>query len=317
MRRLLLLIGLCLSISAGQAMEWQMLEDMRQAVQQQSYRGEYLHRRGDHSSVYSVVHRFEDGVSQELLRQLDGDMIEVLRQGDERICYLPPDARGALNNALPAAPFSQVEVLNLQTIADHYQASSVGSERVAGYQASIIELKGDDWRYRQRLWLEKQTGLLLQSELIGPEGVVLEQFRFTRLELGVEVLDRELVPTLRGESDVIRQRVQRVIPDSLPDDGFSSQVDWLPAGFERTFSQRTVGNSGWLEQRTYSDGLATVSIFVEQGESDDASSGLAKMGATTAWMTFRQGVSITVVGEVPNQTVKAIAKEISLASSAL
>lgn len=319
MRRLLIcLIGMWFFVSPTQAMEWQMLDEMRQAVQQQDYRGEYLHRRGDQSSVYSIVHRFRNGTNHELLRQLDGDMIEVLRQGDELICYLPADSRNALNHAIPAAPFSQVESLDLDIIAENYKAMAIGSERVAGYQSSIIELRSDDWRYRQKLWLEKSTGFLLQSELLSPNGDVLEQFRFTRLELGAVIEDRELIPTLQGDADVIQQTVLKARPESTGDEGLATVLGWMPMGFELTFAQRSTTPDGWLEQRTFSDGLATVSVFVEQGAAGQITqTGLAKMGATTALMTSRDGMGITVVGEIPDRTARAIAEEVSLASSAI
>lgn len=314
---LLMATLMMLSVSAH-SMEWTQLDEMRQAVQQLSYRGEYLHRRGDQSSAYSVVHQFADGQSTELLRQLDGDMIEVLRRGDEMVCYLPSDASGALNHAVPAAPFSQVEALDLPTIAGNYKAKTIGTERVAGFAASIIELSGDDWRYRQRLWLEQETKLLLQSELIDLDGTILEQFRFTRLELSVQIGQAELTPALKGQPGVVQQSVQIERPVQESSAQFKSQLRWIPDGFELSYGERTVTASGWLEQRTYTDGLVTMSVFVEQGkQTDGQQSGLAKMGATTALMTFRDGMSITVVGEVPNQTAKSIAEQISLASSAI
>lgn len=312
------LTGLLLYSAPLQAMEWQQLDEMRLAVQQQNYRGEYLHRRGDQTSAYSVVHRYTGGASTELLRQLDGDMIEVLRSDDELVCYLPGDASGALNHAIPAAPFSQVGALELTMIADNYQAMTIGTERVAGYQADIIELSGDDWRYHQRLWLERDTRLLLQSELIDPDGRILEQFRFSRLELNVPIASWELEPSLKDQPGVVQQSAQIKRPQGMQVETFKSQLGWLPDGFKLSRSQRSNTPTGWLEQRSFTDGLVTLSVFVEQGKAGSGQqSGLAKMGATSALMTYRDGLNITVVGEVPSRTVKAIAEQISLASSTI
>lgn len=300
----------------AQAMEWQKLDAMRQAIQEQNYRGEYLHRRGDQSSVYSIVHQYADGESIELLRQLDGDMIEILREDNQVTCYLPKGSESALNHAVPAAPFSQVEALDLQRIARNYDAEMIGTERVAGYMTNIIELSGDDWRYKQRLWLEQESHLLLQSELMDVDGSVLEQFRFTRLELGVPIDRGELIPTLRGQQNVLRQTESMERNASANDGAFVSELDWLPVGYELTHSERKSKGRGWLEQRTYSDGLTSFSVFVEKGEAmDTQQSALAKMGATSALMTIKDGLSVTVIGEIPGKTAKSIAQMLTIPAS--
>ena len=77
----------------------------------------------------------------------------------------------------------------------------------------------------------------------------------------------------------------------------------------------------------YSDGVATVSVFVEPGPSDAASAGatnasggsvspppmqgLARVGAGYAFSTVVQGHQVTAVGEVPAQTVEFIAHSVT------
>ena len=73
----------------------------------------------------------------------------------------------------------------------------------------------------------------------------------------------------------------------------------------------------------YSDGLATVSVFVEAQRdpvagTDDKSSppadppmqGLARVGSGFAFSTVVQGHQVTAVGEVPAQTVEFIAHSV-------
>jgi sigma-E factor negative regulatory protein RseB len=310
-------MGLLLS-SLTNAMEWKQLDSMRIAIQELNYRGEFLHRRGDDTSVYSIVHRFEYQQSTELLRQLDGDMVEVLRQGDKMVCYYPEGSEEALNHAVPAAPFSQVGALELDRISKNYKAMKIGQARVAGYQTNIIELTGDEWRFRQRFWLEQETNVLLQSELMSLEGEVLEQFRFTRIELGVAIDDVELVPALEGNVNARQQSAFKTLAANLDDSSFVSQADWLPKGYVLTHTSKKSDEKGWLEQRTYSDGLTSFSIFVESGKPQGRqSSALAKMGATTALMTSKDDLAVTIIGEIPSNTAKQIAQMLSQKSSSL
>jgi sigma-E factor negative regulatory protein RseB len=295
-------------------MEWQMLDEMRIAMQQQNYRGEYLHRRGDESNAYNIVHKFDGVKATELLRQLDGDMMEVLREADKVICYIPKSSESALNHAVPAAPFSQVNALDLQRIAQNYTAMKVGTARVAGLNTDIIELTGDTWRYSKRLWLEQETRLLLQSELRDASGNVLEQFRFTRIELGVTVAPTELIPTLRDERNVIQQTAFRESEANPNTDSLLSRTSWIPEGFSLTHAEHKSASRGWMEQRTYSDGLTSFSVFVEKdSQLANAQSAVAKMGATSALMVFQQGLGVTVIGEIPADTAKRIAEQVAAA----
>jgi sigma-E factor negative regulatory protein RseB len=61
----------------------------------------------------------------------------------------------------------------------------------------------------------------------------------------------------------------------------------------------------------YSDGLATVSVYVEQLPApEDAFNGLSTMGAVNAYGRLLEGHQITVVGEVPPVTVELIARSV-------
>jgi len=308
---------LLLGAAPVQAMEWQWLNAMRQSVQETNYRGDYIHRRGDQTNAYSIVHRFDQGQAVELLRQLDGDMIEILRDGLRTVCYFPDGSEAAMTHAVPAAPFSQVAELDLQRIGENYQARASGEQRVAGFNARIIELKGDEWRYSQRFWLETESNLLLQSELISADGQVLEQFRFTRLEIAVTIEDVELTPSLK-DAAVLQQVAFRSPADVANDAGYRSALDWLPAGFSLAHAEARQDSTGIYEQRTFSDGLTSFSVFIE-GLALPATgqSTLAKMGATTALMTAVNGYSVTIIGEIPALTAKKIAQMLSIDRPAL
>ncbi len=73
----------------------------------------------------------------------------------------------------------------------------------------------------------------------------------------------------------------------------------------------------------YSDGLATVSVFVEahrepnpgtddkpRAPAEPPMQGLARVGSGYAFSTVVQGHQVTAVGEVPAQTVETIAHSV-------
>ncbi|MBU2865097.1 MucB/RseB C-terminal domain-containing protein [Reinekea forsetii] len=291
------------------AMEWMWLEKMRLSVQQLNYRGEFMHRRGDDTQVFSIVHRFTEGTATELLRQLDGHMIEVLRQGEKLTCYFPEGTESAAEHPVPAAPFSQLSEMGLEQISLAYTASEVGEDRVAGYMANIIKLTSDQWRYEYRFWLEKETHMLLQSEIIDSRGKVLEQFRFTRLELNVTLSNQELRPKIEQpalvQSSQVNHQSNQVKSDKVT-------LTWVPSGFLVNHSQTMASANGWTEKISYSDGLTSFSVFVDSQGLASSQSTMAKMGATTAIMVSRDKLGVTVVGEIPEQTAMKLAQSVTL-----
>lgn len=308
MRVVLMVLSLTLAWPA-QAMEWQWLSQMRDAIQNASYQGEYLHRRGDQTSAYSIAHTVRDGEPVERLQQLDGAMIEVIRRGNRLVCYYPAGAEDQLARPIPAAPFSQVGPMALDRLAQSYQAEAVGEARVAGRSARVITLTADPWRYTHRLWLDRDTGLLLQSEILSSDDEILEQFRYTRLSVGGPVPESALQPTLSGSNGRQQALVQPPMP--VPDtESFLTELSWMPPMFKLTMAQRDASADGWLEKRVYSDGLATFSVFIEPAMAAEPDS-LVRMGATTALMSEIDGLTVTVIGEIPRATAERLRDSVS------
>lgn len=58
-----------------------------------------------------------------------------------------------------------------------------------------------------------------------------------------------------------------------------------------------------MEKRVYSDGLATFSVFVEPAAKSNLASAEARIGATSAVVAERQGLVVTVIGEILPSTL--------------
>ena len=66
-----------------------------------------------------------------------------------------------------------------------------------------------------------------------------------------------------------------------------------------------------VEHLMYSDGLATVSVFVEKlDKSVNVVTGPSSMGGVNTFSTMTDSYLITAVGEVPRDTVKLFAKSV-------
>ncbi len=138
--------------------------------------------------------------------------------------------------------------------------------------------------------MDAETGLLLRSELIDEDGEVVEQVSFTRIDVFPELADAMVEPTLAGE----------VLQWSVADEREAGSDDqWLVANLPAGFSQQSVRkHKRGTVQRMYSDGIATVSVFIEAtADSKKSLSGTSRMGAVSAFGTVIDGHQVTVVGE--------------------
>jgi sigma-E factor negative regulatory protein RseB len=154
---------------------------------------------------------------------------------------------------------------------------------------------------------------------------VIEQILFARLDMPDSISDSDLAPGVHTQG----MRWVRQGPARDPaSPGLSAyRASELPPGFHLTISgAQTLGGANVpAAHLVYSDGLATVSVFVEaqapprqEGGADGKPSppaeapmeGLARVGSGFAYSTVIQGHQVTAVGEVPAQTVETIAHSV-------
>ena len=83
----------------------------------------------------------------------------------------------------------------------------------------------------------------------------------------------------------------------------------IPAGFRLTLKHRLPDPDGSepIEQYVFSDGLGSLSVFVESAESARRSlNGASRLGAINAWGGPVGGYHVTAVGEVPAVTLLGV-----------
>ncbi len=89
------------------------------------------------------------------------------------------------------------------------------------------------------------------------------------------------------------------------------RIAWAPDGFtmQAHHSQTMSTSREPVEHIVYSDGIATVSIFIEEseGEASGRKSGSQRKGGVNTFSRQQGGFWITAVGEVPLKTVERMA----------
>lgn len=310
--RFVLLGALLLSTPswAQDAAGW--LVRMGEALSGLDYHGDLVYSHGGQLETLRIYHAAGPDGERERLVTVSGAPREIIRAGGRVTCVgtsvhpsvygaqLPPRLLGALPGSDPVA------------LQGHYVLALGVSERVAGLDAQLLEVRPRDaYRYGYRLWLERETGMLLKSVRFGADGRPVEQLMFTRIALREKPADVDLV------GSAIEGAIQNSL--ELPQPGAGRASGWgvveLPSGFLLVLQQPTAPDTtgqGATEHLIYSDGIASVSVYVEPLSSNvPAFSGPASRGAMNLYGRVLDGRQITVLGDVPAATVERFAQGVA------
>lgn len=286
------------------------LERMGEAVEHRNYTGTFLHLAGSESRAMRVVHRAASGSrpAAERLLALDGQPREVLREDRVTRCIMPA-RRTVVVDELGQSPLSSALPEISGELQNLYRITDLGAERIAGRRTMrVAVLPEDQFRFGYHFWLDQDTALPLKTMTVGRNGRVVELIHFTEIAFPASIADRDLAQTLASDG------FTTVRPPPTADEEVAAQTDWrpqhLPAGFRLSLATRQRTESGTLtEHLVYSDGLASVSVFIERvGGLLPRRANFAELGAASAFSRTLGAYQIVVIGEVPADTVTMIGR---------
>ena len=299
-------IGLCLFAGQTQAatcldadpvaMEW--LQKMSHSSHAVNYRGVVTFQRGEDMQVMQIAHSVSGGSSTESLTRLTGQGAQVLRADHPLECVHPGHKLLQLGLDKEAGECG---------ISQHYRLQVGDGERVAGRDAVRIKIEPRDmYRYGYVMELDRETALLLKVSTVGRGSRILERFQFADLTYGQEQHTAVPVDTIHLADHPVPSH-----PGNTRPLGVAWELKWLPSGFMPTdFPEQSDA------RRTYTDGLAVFSVFLEPLRGGiKPGEGVARQGSTTSYtrgMTLSGApVLVTVIGEVPVNSARMVADSIS------
>ena len=324
------LLGAAPGISgdADDPRDW--LQKMNHALATRNYDGTFFHFSDGRVETMRIVHRVRAGQVTERLQSLDRSGREFVRNNDELTCYLPDQHTVLVEPRQDRGPFLGSLPKFGADVNQFYLIASLPSARVLGRAARVISVTPkDQFRFGYRLWLDEGTAMPLKTQLCDSRGHVIEQILFARLDMPENIADSDLAPTVRTEG--MRWVRQGPARDNSAAALSAFRASELPPGFHLTVEgAQTIGGAAVpASHLVYSDGLATVSVFVEaqqdpapaDGSAQPKSSnppmrGLARVGSGFAFSTVVEGHQVTAIGEVPAQTVEFIAQSVKANSGA-
>ena len=249
----------------------------------------------------------DDGTEVEQLNLQNGPGRELIRV-DGIVSVFEPDTQPySIRSRFINGPIPNILLHNPQKLLESYEFVLVGRARVAGRSAQQIRIVSrDNTRFGYQLWLDEESGMLLKLNMLDLQGALLEQIQISAFSV------------MASPSPYFA----RINPSSLPEPIMmaSSQsrahgweVNYLPVGMKevKRDTRRLALTGQVVEYKMYSDGLVDVSVYVQPIE-DALGGDIALRNEVRTFLTLKAGkAQVTVLGEIPLQTAKAIATSIS------
>lgn len=282
-----------------------LLQRIAQGSRQLTYSGTFVYRSGDKVDTSRIAHALTDGLEMERIEALDGSPREVLRVGGQVRCFFPEEQLLIIENRSNQRSFPSMLPVGLGSLPDHYAIRSGGQGRVAGIMSRAVNLEPRDaLRYGHQFWMDASSGLLLKANMIGERGETLESFAFTQVKVGGPLEAGALKPRFDSE----RVRVQQVHATEVKADDMAWNFRNLLPGFRKVAVMRrqTAPEKPESLHVVFSDGLASISAFIETGGVAGEAVNVTTVGSASVYRRQLGEYRLVVMGEVPALAVKQL-----------
>ncbi|MCP4334910.1 MAG: hypothetical protein GY785_19825 [Gammaproteobacteria bacterium] len=308
---LLLSTLLSAPVIAEPAMDW--VQKMSVAMRNLNYKGDFVYLHENRLEGMRISHYRDEHGEKERLISLNGEAREVIRDNQNLTCIWP-SSRKVIVDVSRKNSFSPIFIPDdIVRLEKFYDMKLVGKDRVANMEVVIVHIDPrDKYRYGMKFWINESNGLMMKSNLLDENNKVIEEVMFTRLKLyeGDDKLVIDTMPPIDDNFTLVRYHSGDSSETFVADDAW--QLDDVPGGFwrESVLRRKLPGNNDhYVQQMVYTDGLASLSVFIEK-KSSLTQSGVSSMGAVNAFIRILNNHSVTAIGEVPAITVKQVAESV-------
>ncbi|MDQ2779610.1 MAG: MucB/RseB C-terminal domain-containing protein [Pseudomonadota bacterium] len=310
------------------------LARIHHAANRGNYEGTLVFSAGGTMSSSRVAHYAIGDQTYERLEALDGRQRRIVRHNNVVHTLWPQSHTAVVEQRDALAAWSATPQTVDPVALEQYSLHPEGSARIAGREARVALLQPrDNLRYAQRLWADRETGLMLRADVLAPPGPqanptrpaqVLESTAFSEVLIGVkprpEGLLRSLhevdasaraASTAQADTHINAARGWQVVKPlqsstTLAAEGWA--VEHPVPGFSLSGCVRRSMHAAAAEapvlQAVFTDGLTHVSVFMEAYNPARHGQALrGQHGATGSAMMRRGDDWITVVGDVPMSTL--------------
>ena len=292
----------------------QWLDKMAAAERFLNYQGTFIYTNGPQVETMQIVHGFDKQGERERMSSLTGDVREIIRDESHLVSVLPVRKEVLIEprGKQLSSPANLLE--GLEQSEAFYDYSLKGEERIAGHTCRILSIyPKDNFRYGYRLCIEKETGILLKSLTQDHSGQTHEQMMFTSITMPDAIPLGEFHSVMHKNDFALKQSTATLGIETSAKPDSNWVFGDLPPGFRITEeAMRQIASSKTPVQHIIiDDGLASLSVFIAPVNPDESVvQGVFRSGGLNAYSRFINNYVVTVIGEVPEKTVRFVADSI-------
>ena len=303
--------------AASAAVESKSINDwllrLHEASKRRSYIGTYVVSSGGQMQSAKIWHVCEGIQQVERVESLTGAPRSTFRHNDKVVTFMPEQKVVRSEKREVTGNFPELVQSADNRIAEFYRLKAQGVERIAGLESDVVLLiPKDAMRFGYRVWTEQKRGLVVKLQTLDSDGRVLEQAAFSELQLDAPVKMDKLLQMM-GKVDGYRVEEPALVKTTASAEGWRQAAP--VAGFKpmSCYKRPITATSGAAVadepmQWVFSDGLASVSLFVEPFDRQKhIKESAMSMGATHTITRQLGSYWLTAMGEVPMNTLKQFA----------
>ncbi|MCZ6678189.1 MAG: DUF4367 domain-containing protein [Candidatus Poribacteria bacterium] len=228
------------------------------------------------------------------------------------------------------ATLSQKE---MELLERNYRFDFATAEAIAGHEIDLVTISPRlEGRPTKRLYLARDTGIILRAEDLHPDGTLRLMFVYTQISFEPEKVQQKLAELQRDGKQPSEKKRRRSQPITLGDarkvlDNRLVQPTYLPPGFQ-LLETRSIKHRSETVYLRYTDGLVTFSLFETKGPSlraprsrgEDAqviqrhgvAVQLSHREQTHILQWFVAGVDFALMGELSQEEMVKVAESLIL-----
>ncbi|WP_404338734.1 MucB/RseB C-terminal domain-containing protein [Pseudoalteromonas mariniglutinosa] len=289
-----------------------LLLDMAHAVHTRNFDASFVVVKGQAMEPYRWLHAKQGDTELEHLSLLNGAGLEMLRVNDQVTYFEPHSEPYSVKTGSITGPIPEVLFKDIERLSAHYDFVLGGKGRIAGRSAQLVRIESkDEHKFNYWIWLDTESSLLLKSAYVDNNSEMLEQLQLTHISVTEQ------------PAPLLLEMQNREFPTPLPINKMNNkgadktinnwQIGWLPDGFKLLKSDRHKLdlNNELTDYYLFSDGFVEVSVFVQRPLPGQRPSGALSSGATTVYVHNAGRYDVSVVGNIPAMTAKAIAESVT------
>ena len=283
--------------------EW--LVRIHDASRRRAYTGTFVVSVGSEMASARIWHVCDGEQQMERVESLTGAPRSTFRRNNQVVTFFPDTKVARSEERESLGSFPNFLKSNDSAIAEFYSIKMLDAERVAGFDAEVVQLQAkDNLRYSYRIWTERKSGLVVKLQTLDAAGRVIEQAAFSELNLDAPVKMDKLAAMMNNTAGHKLEQVETSKTTAVAQGWAMSRS--VP-GFTPVSCLKRPETMQWI----FSDGLAAVSLFVEPFDRKrHTQEGAWAMGATQTLAKRVDDWWLTAVGEVPASTLKVFAQQL-------